>query len=71
MKNFILSLDDLGNQEQGNIETLFAQANGFLGVRASLPIPVRASNPGSFVNGYYETHPIIYGETAYGYAKKS
>ena len=69
MKNFILSLDDLGNQEQGNIETLFAQANGFLGVRASLPIPVRASNPGSFVNGYYETHPIIYGEAAYGYAK--
>ncbi|GAB2022401.1 hypothetical protein RyT2_14750 [Pseudolactococcus yaeyamensis] len=68
--DFIVTLDDLGNTSPQNIETLFAQANGSLGVRASLPIPSVESNPGCFINGYYESHDIIYGENAYGYAKK-
>jgi alpha,alpha-trehalose phosphorylase len=71
MKNeYVLTLNDIGNSENGNVESLFAQANGFIGVRASLPIKENSSNPGSFVNGYFESHDIIYGENAYGYAKQ-
>ncbi|MCL2113293.1 MAG: glycoside hydrolase family 65 protein [Streptococcaceae bacterium] len=69
MKTYTLTLDDLGNIETQNVETIFAQANGFMGVRASLPIQESDSLPGTFINGFYETHPIIYGENAYGYAK--
>ncbi|CQR25253.1 Alpha,alpha-trehalose phosphorylase [Streptococcus varani] len=69
-EDFLLTLDDLSTQSVGNIETLFAQANGFMGVRASLPLAAEDSTPGSFVNGFYESHDIIYGENAYGYAKK-
>ncbi|GFH41554.1 hypothetical protein Hs30E_01050 [Lactococcus hodotermopsidis] len=69
MTDFTLTLADLGNTSAQNIETLFAQANGILGVRASLPIPSTESSPGSFINGFYESHEIVYGENAYGYAK--
>ena len=40
MKNFELRLEDIGNHSSGNIETLFAQANGFMGIRASEPIEI-------------------------------
>ncbi|WP_374286651.1 glycoside hydrolase family 65 protein [Lactococcus sp.] len=69
MDQFTLTLSDLENRGRGNIETLFAQANGFMGVRASLPVSDDESTPGAFVNGFYETAPIIYGENAFGYAK--
>lgn len=69
-QDFIVTLEDLSTRSPGNIETLFAQANGFLGVRASLPVEAEESTPGSFVNGFFESHDIIYGENAYGYAKK-
>ncbi|URZ87353.1 glycoside hydrolase family 65 protein [Floricoccus penangensis] len=70
MNEFTVGLGDLGNTSIQNVETLFAQANGALGVRSSLPILDSDSNPGSFLNAYYESHDIIYGENAYGYAKK-
>ncbi|WP_394404706.1 glycoside hydrolase family 65 protein [Streptococcus sp. 20-1249] len=70
MQDFILTLVDLPTKAVGNMETLFAQANGFIGVRASYPFVTEESTPGSFVNGFYESHDIIYGENAYGYAKE-
>ena len=70
MNDFILTLEDIGNRSVQNIETLFAQANGALGVRASLPIKAKASTPGTFLNAFYESHDIVYGENAYGYAKQ-
>lgn len=70
MNEFTLTLADVGNDALQNIETLFAQANGALGVRASLPIPAVDSKPGTFLNAFYETHEIVYGENAYGYAKQ-
>ena len=50
-------------------ETIFATANGFLGLRGDHEEnhPVRA--PGVFLNGFYESWPIVYGESAYGFAK--
>lgn len=72
MSEFILTLDDLGSQQQKNIETLFALSNGHLGIRASHPLKVGelySGNPGTFMNGFYESHEIVYGEMAYAYAK--
>ncbi|MFW6054741.1 MAG: glycoside hydrolase family 65 protein [Thermodesulfobacteriota bacterium] len=53
----------------GQMETIFALSNGYLGMRGTF----EEGNPtflhGTFVNGFYETWPIIYGEQAYGFAK--
>ncbi|WP_245812949.1 glycoside hydrolase family 65 protein [Enterococcus canintestini] len=70
INEYTLTLADIGNDALQNIETLFAQANGAIGVRASLPIPEKDSKPGTFLNAFYESHDIVYGENAYGYAKK-
>ena len=53
-----------GGELPGNIRTLLFSANGFLGVQASLP---EDSPSGTFINGFFETAPIVYGEKAYGY----
>ena len=70
MNDYTLTLSDIGNDALQNIETLFAQANGAIGVRASLPIPEKNSKPGTFLNAFYESYDIVYGENAYGYAKQ-
>ena len=50
-------------------ETIYALSNGYLGLRGDFEEGTPASKPGVFLNGFYETWPIIYGETAYGFAK--
>ena len=50
-------------------ETLFALANGYLGMRGDFEEATPVATPGVFLNGFYETWPIIYGENAYGFAK--
>jgi alpha,alpha-trehalose phosphorylase len=47
-------------------ETLFALANGYLGVRGSLEEGDPAPDCGTFINGFYETWPINYPEEAFG-----
>ena len=50
-------------------ETLFSLGNGFLGIRGSFDEHSNSYKPGTFINGFYETEPIVYGEHAYGYAE--
>ncbi len=54
-------------------ETLFHTANGYLGVRASLeegvPPGVRTVR-GTYINGFYDTAEIPYGEKLYGFADR-
>ena len=50
-------------------ETFFATANGYLGMRGSFDEGRPAFDPGTFVNGFYESWPIIYGEEAFGFAR--
>jgi alpha,alpha-trehalose phosphorylase len=50
-------------------ETIYALANGYLGLRGDFEEGTPASKPGVFLNGFYETWPIVYGESAYGFAK--
>ena len=50
-------------------ETLFSLANGYLGMRGNFEEGKPAFQNGTFVNGFYESWPIVYGEEAYGFAK--
>src|SRR4051794_17305590 len=50
-------------------ETLMATANGYLGMRGGFFEGEPAFLHGTYVNGFYETWPIPYGEKAFGFAK--
>jgi alpha,alpha-trehalose phosphorylase len=49
-------------------ETLFALSNGFLGIRASFEEGEPSYRPATLLNGFHETWPITYPETAHGFA---
>ena len=53
----------------GQAETIFATANGYLGMRGNFEEGAPAFESGTFINGFYESWPIGYGEEAYGFAK--
>lgn len=50
-------------------ETIFAVSNGYLGMRGNFEEGRPVFQSGTFVNGFHESWPIIYGEKAYGFAK--
>ncbi len=50
-------------------ETMLAVGNGYLGMRGCPEEGGPAGQEGTFINGLYESWPIVYGEEAYGYAK--
>lgn len=57
----------LGDDDGGLTGTLFAIGNGYLGLRADwAPDPDSA---GTYVNGFHETFPIVYPETAFALAR--
>jgi alpha,alpha-trehalose phosphorylase len=49
-------------------ETLFALSNGYLGIRGSFEEGEPSYQPATLLNGFHETWPIVYPETAYGFA---
>ncbi|WP_051979366.1 glycoside hydrolase family 65 protein [Edaphobacter aggregans] len=51
------------------METLFALANGYLGIRGTFEEGTPVFRKGTLINGFHETWPINYAESAYGYAK--
>jgi alpha,alpha-trehalose phosphorylase len=51
----------------GQAETMFALANGYLGIRGTMDEGSPVDEPGVFLNGFYEHRPITYGESAYGF----
>jgi alpha,alpha-trehalose phosphorylase len=53
----------------GNAETIFALANGFLGIRGTFEEGRPAIERGTFCNGFHETWPIVHAEEAYGFAR--
>ena len=53
-------------------ESVFALGNGFIGLRGNLEegsATGAQTIQGSFLNGVFDSEPIVYGEKAYGYAK--
>ncbi len=53
----------------GASETLFSTANGYLGLRANLDEGTPSVEHGTYLNGFYETRPYVYPESAYGFAR--
>jgi len=53
----------------GQSETIFAVGNGYMGMRGNFDEGAPVFQPGTFINGVYESWPIQYGEEAYGFAK--
>ena len=53
----------------GNAETIFSLSNGFLGVRGTFEEGRPAIEPGTFINGFHETWPIVHAEEAFGFAR--
>ena len=51
------------------LETMLALGNGYLGMRGCPEEGGPNAENGTFINGFYETRPITYGEEAYGFAK--
>src|SRR4051794_22677567 len=51
------------------LESVFAVANGFVGVRGAHAEGTPAHDPGVTLNGLHETWPIVYPEDAYGLAR--
>ena len=50
-------------------ETIFALANGSLGIRGSFEEGAPVGVKGTYINGFYDETPILYGEIAFAYAK--
>ncbi len=57
-----LHLDDLPQTE-----SVFALANGHIGLRGNLDEGEPFGLPGSYLGGFYDVHPLHYGERGYGY----
>jgi alpha,alpha-trehalose phosphorylase len=49
-------------------ETIFSLANGHLGLRGNVNDASGTLDVGTYINGFYESAPISYGEAAYGLA---
>ena len=50
------------------MESIFSTGNGYLGFRGTFEEGAPVVQEGTFVNGFYESWPIVYGEEAYGFA---
>src|SRR5262249_37853464 len=51
------------------METVLALGNGYFGMRGVHEEGTPCVQSGTFVNGFYESWPIIYGEEAFGFAQ--
>src|SRR5262245_12352731 len=51
------------------LESMLALGNGYLGMRGCPEEGGPNAENGTFINGFYETRPIVYGEDAYGFAR--
>src|SRR6516162_8315574 len=51
------------------LETMLALGNGYFGMRGCPEEGLPVAENGVFINGFYESRPIVYGEEAYGFPK--
>ncbi len=62
-------------EENAKNETIFALGNGYIGTRGTFEENYHFGKSngmeGNFINGFYESEPIHYGEFNYGFPKKS
>ena len=58
---------ELDLERLAQTESVFALANGHLGLRANLDEGEPFGLPGTYLAGFYETRPLPYAEAGYGY----
>ncbi len=63
------STDKFGKADTPRNETLFTLGNGNLGFRGDTEEKNGTVHKGTYLNGFYDSESILYGENAYGYAK--
>lgn len=67
--------DEFSIENNARNETIFALANGYIGMRGNYEEgysgPVGTGIEGTYLNGFYDSEVIKYGEIAYGYPEKS
>lgn len=68
VKQMKVTLANVARRDPRYLETIFSLANGHFGSRASDPL-TPSETAGTLVNGFFESSPIQYGESAYGYAQ--
>lgn len=70
-RNWSIEQNDFENEKiSRHMESLFTLGNGFIGIRGDFPLSEHVYQKGTYINGFYESGPITYGEKAYGYAEK-
>lgn len=69
MKNAVYESRDFSREGIARNETLFTVANGNLGLRGDFEERPGTLHKGTYINGFFDTEPICYGESAYGFAE--
>jgi alpha,alpha-trehalose phosphorylase len=62
-----IGLAGIGLSHLAHRESVFALSNGHVGWRGNLDEGEPRSTPGSYLNGFFEQHPMPYAEGGYGY----
>ncbi len=60
---------ELDVEELARTESVFALSNGHLGLRGNLDEGEPRGISGTYVNGFYESYALQYGESGYGFAE--
>jgi len=63
------STDKFGKDNVQRNETLFTLGNGNIGFRGDTEEKQGTYHKGTYINGFFDSEAILYGENAYGYAK--
>jgi hypothetical protein len=68
-ETWILREANVDRESLGRSESLFALANGHIGLRGTLDEGEPRVLSGTYLNGFYESFPLEYGERGYGFAE--
>jgi len=73
-EDWFISERDFSIENSYKNETIFALANGYIGLRGSFEEGYSGADykgfNGTYINGFYEIHDIVYPEGGYGFANK-
>src|SRR5437588_7568322 len=67
VEDWVVRETELHLEKLAQTESVFALANGHIGLRANLDEGEPYGLPGTYLGGFYETRPLPYAEAGYGY----
>ena len=66
-RQWVLTETVRGLEHLAQSESMFALANGNIGLRGNLDEGEPWAQPGTYLSGFFESRPLPYAETGYGY----